>query len=89
MSVVPDVWCYPFVQHPSLKLQKSHAPLNGCQELVRRIAHCHHYKVPRMLYSRFIDACCGNDILLLVAVCLLASRQQYLFDKCLLLYVQS
>jgi len=23
------------------------------------------------------------------AVCLLASRQQYLFDKCLLLYVQS
>jgi len=28
---------------------------------------------------------CQTDI----AVCLLASRQQYLFDKCLLLYVQS
>jgi len=24
-----------------------------------------------------------------IAVCLLASRQQYLYDKCLLLYVQS
>ena len=29
--------------------------------------------------------CCQTD----TAVCLLASRQQYLFDKCLLLYVQS
>jgi len=32
---------------------------------------------------------CINFILFLSAVCLLASRQQYLSDNCLLLYVQS
>ena len=63
MSVVSDVLWYSFLQHPPLKLQKFHAPLNGWKELVRCIAHCHHCKVPSMLYSRFVDACCSNDIL--------------------------
>ena len=49
-------------------------------------------KVPASkLWHDLDNTCYARSVLDLVtaAVCLLASRQQYLFDKCLLLYAQS